>query len=151
MAAVPFPDMRAPRGSVLVVDDDPKFVRIIVRSLERAGYECRTASQGDEAIASASERATDAIVLDVMMPGLSGFEVCQRLRTEGSTAGIVIVSARTSSDDRAAATRAGADAFLAKPFDPVALPDRVEEILIRVERGEADAFRQARLAELDEP
>jgi two-component system response regulator PrrA len=106
----------APSRRVLVVDDDPKFIRIVVRCLERAGYECATAQSGDEALRAVRRRAPDAIVLDVMMPGPSGIDVCERLRADGWTGGIVMVSARSNSADRANAVRVGANAFVAKPF-----------------------------------
>jgi two-component system OmpR family response regulator len=106
----------SPTGRVLVVDDDPKFVRVVVRCLERAGYQCATAQSGDEALRVARDQEPGAIVLDVMMPGQSGIDVCQRLRAGGWAGGIIIVSARSNSADRADAARVGADAFLAKPF-----------------------------------
>ena len=117
-----------PNGPVLVVDDDPKFVRIVVRCLERAGYECATAQSGDEALGAMLELKPRAIVLDVMMPGRSGIDVCQRLRAEGWAGGIIIVSARSNSADRADAARAGADAFLAKPFPLTELVAAVDEL-----------------------
>ena len=112
----PQPHMAAPHGRVLVVDDDPKFAGIVVRCLERAGYQCATAKSGDQALRDVHEHEPDAIVLDVMMPGHSGFDVCQDLRADGWTGGIVIVSARSSPGDRANAVRVGADVFLGKPF-----------------------------------
>jgi DNA-binding response OmpR family regulator len=116
-------------GRVLVVDDDPKFVGIVVRFLERVGYECNIARSGEEALDAVREHPTDAIVLDVMMPGPSGVEVCQRLRAEGWAGGIVVVSARSNSADRAEATRAGADGFLAKPFPLSELASTIEELV----------------------
>lgn len=103
-------------GRLLVVDDDPRFLRIAVRCLERAGYECFTAESGDGALRGVVEYQPDAIVLDVMLPPPDGIEVCRRLRSEAWSGGVVVVSARTSPTDRAAATRVGADAFLGKPF-----------------------------------
>jgi DNA-binding response OmpR family regulator len=101
---------------VLVVDDDPKFVDITVRSLERAGYECITGGSGDQALWSVLDSHPDVIVLDVMIPHPSGIEVCRHLRVDGWTGGVVVVSARSSVSDRATAERAGADVFLGKPF-----------------------------------
>lgn len=128
-------------GRVLVVDDDPKFVRIVVRCLERAGYECATAQSGDEALRAAREREPDAIVLDVMMPGPSGVDVCRRLRADGWTIGIILVSARGNSADRANAARVGADAFLAKPFP---LDDLVSAVDALVKSDPHTACRRPR-------
>jgi DNA-binding response OmpR family regulator len=106
----------AVRGRVLVVDDDPKFARLAVRALELAGYECLVGDSGDQALWAVLRRHIDAIVLDVMMPHPSGMEVCRHLRANGWTGGVVIVSARSNPNDQATAARAGADAFLSKPF-----------------------------------
>ena len=106
----------AVRGRVLVVDDDPKFARLAVRSLERAGYECVVGESGDQALWAVLRHQIDAIVLDVMMPHPSGIEVCRHLRAYGWIGGVVMVSARSNPSDHATAARAGADAFLSKPF-----------------------------------
>lgn len=108
-----------PRGSapsVVVVDDDTKLVRILTRALERAGYDCTVAASGDQALWAVAANEPDALVLDVMIPHPGGVEVCRHLRHNGFTGGIVVISARGNPQDRAAARRAGADAFLAKPF-----------------------------------
>jgi DNA-binding response OmpR family regulator len=116
---------------VLVVDDDPKFVDIVVRFLERVGYECVVSESGNEALEAIGEHTLAAIVLDLMMPGPSGIEVCQRLRAEGWVGGIVIVSARSNSADRTEAMRVGADAFLAKPFPLTELATTLDELVGR--------------------
>ena len=120
---------------VLVVDDDPKFVRIVVRRLERAGYDCATGESGDHALWAVLGDRPDVIVLDVMMPHPSGIEVCRHLRASGWTGGVVIVSARSSAADRAAAQRAGADVFLAKPFPLDELVAAVDGLAPRVTAG----------------
>jgi DNA-binding response OmpR family regulator len=121
-------DRTLPRVTVLVVDDDPKFAHIVVRCLDRAGYHCAAAHSGDEALGAMDDLKPDVVVLDVMMPGLSGIDVCQRLRAEGWTGGVVIVSARGNWTDRADALRAGADAFLAKPVPLAELVAAVDEL-----------------------
>lgn len=118
-----------PTGLLLVVDDDPKFVDIVVRFLGRVGYQCVVATSGYEALQAVGEHTVDAIVLDLMMPGPNGIEVCQRLRAEGWSGGIVIVSARSNSADRVEAMRAGADAFLAKPFPLIELASTIGELV----------------------
>ncbi len=116
-------------GRVLVVDDDPKFVDIVVRFLDRVGYECVVAESGNEALQAIGEHTPAAIVLDLMMPGPSGIEVCRLLRAEGWAGGIVIVSARSNSTDRSEAMRVGADAFLAKPFPLGELATTIDELV----------------------
>lgn len=107
---------RSSLGHVLVVDDDPKFTSIAVRTLERAGYRCTTGASGEQALRAAQDNPPDAIVLDLVMPRPNGIEVCHRLRTSGWAGGVIIVSARNDPADRAVAAAAGADAFLGKPF-----------------------------------
>ncbi|HEX6325733.1 MAG TPA: response regulator [Jiangellaceae bacterium] len=107
---------RSSLGHVLVVDDDPKFTSIAVRTLERAGYRCTTGASGEQALRAAQDNPPDAIVLDLVMPRPNGIEVCDRLRTSGWAGGVIIVSARNGAADRAIAAAAGADAFLGKPF-----------------------------------
>ena len=106
----------APLGRVLVVEDDAKLLRLFVRALEYDGYECGTATSGDQALWSVVGQCPEAIVLDVVIPHPSGIEVCRHLRAQGWDGGIVIGSARANPGDRDAALRAGADRFLAKPF-----------------------------------
>ena len=117
-------------GTVLVVDDDEKFADVVVRALERAGYRCRVAGSGDQALWAVVADRPDAIVLDVMIPHPSGVEVCRHLRAVGYDGVIIVVSARSNPDDLSTARRAGADRFLAKPF---ALADLVKtlDLLLR--------------------
>jgi two-component system response regulator MprA len=103
-------------GRVLVVDDDEKLAGVVVRALERAGYSCAVATSGDQALWSIAAEQPDAVVLDVMIPHPGGVEVCRHLRSGGYSRPILVMSARSAPEDRAAAVRAGADEFLAKPF-----------------------------------
>ncbi len=104
------------RARVLVVDDDPKFLDVTVRYLERAGYECVTGESGDQALWAVIDDRPDVLVLDVMLPHPSGIEICRHLRADGWSGGVIVISARNSAADRATAERAGADIFLGKPF-----------------------------------
>jgi DNA-binding response OmpR family regulator len=122
----------ARRGRVLVVDDDPKFVRLAVRALERAGYECESGESGDQALWAVLRHQIDAIVLDVMMPHPGGMEVCRHLRANGWIGGVVIVSARSNPGDQATAARSGADAFLGKPFALAELVSAIDALVARV-------------------
>jgi DNA-binding response OmpR family regulator len=114
---------------VLVVDDDTKLAGILVRALERAGYECIDAQSGDQALWAVMSGQPDALVLDVMIPHPSGVEVCRYLRGQGWKGGIVMISARSNPDDRATASRAGADVFLAKPFGLTELVAAVQSLV----------------------
>ncbi len=114
---------------VLVVDDDHKLADVVARALERAGHTCVVAASGDQALWAVGEHAPDALVLDVMIPHPSGLEVCRHLRYSGYRGGIVVISARGHPDDRDAALRAGADAFLAKPFTLGELTATLEDAL----------------------
>jgi DNA-binding response OmpR family regulator len=107
--------------TVLVVDDDPKLASVLVRSLERAGYHCRVAHTGDEALQAVHDATPAAIVMDVMFPPPTGIEVCTSTRAGGFTGPIVMISAGSDPAARAAAKRAGATDFLAKPFPLVTL------------------------------
>lgn len=124
--------MTAPEGvhrDVVVVDDDEKLAAVMVRALERVGYRCRVAGSGDQTLWAVNDRRPDALVLDVMIPHPSGIEVCRYLRADGYDGVIVIISARSNPEDHAAARRAGADRFLAKPFPLADLVAGLDELL----------------------
>jgi DNA-binding response OmpR family regulator len=119
--------------SILLVEDDPDIARFVEVNLVSAGYVVRIAHGGEEGLRLADEVRPDLVVLDVMMPGLSGFEVADRLRRNPRTANarIVILTAKSASADRALAMASGADDFLVKPIDPGDLLARVRANLDR--------------------
>jgi two-component system KDP operon response regulator KdpE len=100
---------------VLVVDDEPQFLRALATNLRGAGYDVETAATGAEALASAGLRPPDAIILDLLLPDVSGIEVCRELRT-WSDAPILLVSAVGEEDEKIKALDAGADDYVTKPF-----------------------------------
>jgi len=114
---------------VLIVEDDHKLAAVLARSLERAGYTCTIAESGDQALWAVDARPPDALVVDVMIPHPSGIEVCRHLRNSGFDGPIVVISARSNADDRAAAQRAGADRFLAKPFALAELVSTLDSLI----------------------
>jgi two-component system OmpR family response regulator len=116
---------------VLVVDDEPKMARLLERGLQREGYAVDVAGDGNEALWAARESEYDAIVLDVLIPGPNGFEVCRRLRREGQWAPIIILTARDSVHDRVSGLDAGADDYLTKPFSFTELFARLRSITRR--------------------
>jgi len=101
---------------ILLVDDDVKFTTLLRSGLEEQGYAVDVAHDGDEGYLFASTEPYDLIVLDVMLPGLDGFQVCQRLRGERRNMPILMLTAREAVDDRVVGLDCGADDYLVKPF-----------------------------------
>jgi two-component system OmpR family response regulator len=116
---------------VLVVEDEVKMVRAVRRGLEQEGYAVDSASDGDEGLYLATENAYDAIVLDVMLPGIDGFEVCRRLRAEQRWAPVLMLTARDTVADRIEGLDVGADDYLVKPFAFGELLARVRALIRR--------------------
>jgi DNA-binding NarL/FixJ family response regulator len=116
---------------ILAVDDDPQSLEVARARLASLGYDVITAPDGEHALTAVREHAPDLILLDVMMPGLDGLEVCRRLRSDPSLSfmPIIIVTARADSADTVAGLDAGADEYLTKPLDHDALVARVRSIL----------------------
>ena len=133
------------RCRVLVVDDDPNVLRVMKRGLVYAGYGVEEADSGESALASARDRPPDLVVLDVMLPGLDGLEVCRRLRAASPQLPILLLTARDRVPDRVAGLDAGADDYLVKPFAFDELLARVRALLRRTRTGEGEAYRHADL------
>ena len=117
--------------SVLVVDDEPAVRRALERALRLENYDVDLAADGREALDRLAERPADAIVLDVMMPGIDGLEVCRRLRSAGDRTPVLMLTARDAIDDRVTGLDAGADDYLVKPFALRELQARVRALLRR--------------------
>jgi two-component system response regulator MprA len=132
-------------SDVLVVDDDPKITSLLRRALRAEGYEVRTAHGGAEALARVREREPDLVVLDWLMPGIDGLEVCRRLR-ETSDVPILMLTARDETADRVRGLDSGADDYLVKPFALDELLARVRALLRRREQRERRVLRYADLA-----
>ena len=128
---------------VLVVDDEPRYRDVIRFNLEAEGYRVTCAATGEEALGAFRKQDPDLVVLDLMLPGLDGFEVCRRIR-ELSTRPILILTARGADEDKVRGLRLGADDYVTKPFSADELLARVEAVLRRSQLGEAPA-RQAAL------
>jgi DNA-binding response OmpR family regulator len=116
---------------ILVVDDEPRIVEVVSAYLVREGHEVATASDGEAALVLARESAPDLIVLDVMLPGRSGFDVLREIRASGSPAAVVMLTARDDVIDRVAGLEIGADDYVTKPFEPRELVARVGAVLRR--------------------
>jgi DNA-binding response OmpR family regulator len=115
----------------LVIEDDPSQLRFLTHIFEREGYEVISASNGLGGLRKAKEENPSLLILDVMLPGLDGFEVCHRLRADASTAAlpIIMMSAKGQDTDKTTALRVGANEFFAKPVDRVVLLNKIIELL----------------------
>jgi DNA-binding response OmpR family regulator len=124
--------MRTTTGAarVLVVEDDPNVAEVVARYLEREGYQVETVADGKEGLARALADPPELVVLDLMLPGLSGLEVCRHLRAEAPVP-VIMLTARGEEADRIAGLELGADDYLAKPFSPRELTARVKAVLRR--------------------
>ncbi len=119
------------RPRILVVDDEPAVRQALTRALTLERYAVELAGDGTTALDALAAHAFDAVVLDVMMPGLSGLEVCRRIRAGGDNSPILMLTARDAIDDRVAGLDAGADDYLVKPFALRELLARVRALLRR--------------------
>ncbi len=119
---------------ILVVDDEPDITALVAYHLARAGYRVSTAASGAEALSAALELRPDLIVLDLMLPGISGYEVLKELRrrNESRDVGVILLTARRDEADRVRGLELGADDYLVKPFSPQELVLRVGAVLRRL-------------------
>jgi len=127
---------------VLVIDDDVNTVELVKLYLNRDGYKVATALEGNEALHAAREGHPDLIVLDLMLPGINGLDICRTLRAE-SDVPIIMLTAKTNEEDRLKGLQLGADDYITKPFSPRELAARVRAVLRRLpeesmERGPAE-------------
>jgi DNA-binding response OmpR family regulator len=124
---------------ILVAEDDRDIADLIAHYLRKQGWEPHVVAAGDEAVAYARRHSIDLVVLDLMLPGLSGLEVCRMLRGDKTTEAlpIIMVTARTDETDRIVGLDIGADDYLAKPFSPNELVARVRALLRRAKRAES--------------
>jgi two-component system OmpR family response regulator len=116
---------------ILVVDDEPHILDIVRAYLVRDGHEVVTAADGEAALTQVRDASPDLVVLDVMLPRRSGFEVLRELRAAGSTAAVIMLTARDDVIDRVAGLEIGADDYVTKPFEPRELVARVGAVLRR--------------------
>ena len=136
--------------TVLVVDDDRPMRALCRASLEEAGFRVLEAAGGEEALESVRDERPDLILLDIMMPGISGWEVTSALLADRSTdqIPIIFISARRELADRVRAFGLGAQDYVTKPFDPTALATTVAKTLAEIDRGERNAALAETLATL---
>ena len=132
---------------ILVVDDEKKIVEIVKAYLERDGFKVTTAYDGRAALDSARRQHPDLIVLDLMLPEISGFDVCRALRKE-SDVPIIMLTARDETTDKIVGLELGADDYVTKPFDPKELVSRIKAVLRR-SQGQTAARNTLHIADLE--
>jgi two-component system response regulator MprA len=131
------------KAHILIVDDDPRITNLLRRVLAYEGYSVTTATTGQEALNRVLERPPDLIILDIMLPGLNGLEVAQRLRVAGDSIPILMLTARDTVADRVQGLETGADDYLVKPFAPEELVARVKALLRRSQEERHELLRYA--------
>ncbi|MGD0781082.1 MAG: response regulator transcription factor [Dehalococcoidales bacterium] len=120
---------------VLIVDDEPRILKFLDLKLKASGYDVLTANNGPEAIAQVQAQEPDLLVLDVVMPGMDGFETLKQVRAVSSIP-VIILSAREANTDKIKGLKLGADDYLAKPFNPDELVARIEAVRRRLAPAE---------------
>jgi two-component system phosphate regulon response regulator PhoB len=126
------------RRWILVVEDDPDIAQLVCFNLERQGLPAASVPDGEGALAVVAKDPPALVVLDLMLPGMTGIEVCKRIRSDATTAAlpIVMLTARAAEADRMQGLRAGADDYVTKPFSPRELVSRVRAVLGRAAEQE---------------
>lgn len=119
------------RDKILIIEDDPTMQRVLKDNCEFSGYEVRIAGDGAEGVRAVLEAKPDLIILDIMLPHISGFEVCRRIRQEGLTTPIIMLTAKSQESDIVLGLNLGADDYVAKPFSLEILLARVNACLRR--------------------
>ena len=122
-----------PKGTILVIDDEPDLLELVEFNLKKDGYETIVAKNGQSGLEIAQKHLPDLIVLDIMMPGLDGLEVCRQLRSDNRTRQIpmIMLTAKSAEADRIVGLELGADDYVTKPFSPRELVARVRALLRR--------------------
>lgn len=124
----------APRANILVVEDDESIAKVLLRTLEHEGYAVTCCPSGEEALAALGHGTFSLVLLDLMLPGMDGYEVCNRIR-QGSDVPILVLSARDKEVDKLLGFHLGADDYLTKPFSPAELVLRIKAVLRRAGPG----------------
>ncbi|MBU4375871.1 MAG: response regulator [Candidatus Omnitrophica bacterium] len=123
-------------AKILVVDDEAAILEMLTLRLKRNGYEVMTAVDGEQCLRRAEKESPDLIILDALMPGLSGFEVCKRLKANDKTMGIPVIMLTALGDEKdlSKGLEDGAECFITKPFNPVELIDEIKIALDKREK-----------------
>ncbi|MEW6072122.1 MAG: response regulator transcription factor [Planctomycetota bacterium] len=131
------------KPTVLLIEDDPDIVEMVRYNLEREGFSVLSAARGEEGVELARRRVPDVVLLDLMLPGMDGLEVCRRLRADHATVRlpILMLTAKGEETDVVVGLEVGADEYVRKPFSPRELVARVRALLRRASQEPADATR----------
>ncbi len=140
----------APR--VLIVDDEPDIVELVRFHIEKEGLECLEAAEGELALRLAREKKPDLLILDLMLPGIDGLEICRMLRKDSTTAhmAIIMLTAKAEEVDRIVGLEMGADDYIVKPFSPRELVARVKAVLRRGREPDNNKTKKVGTLEVDE-
>ncbi|HEY7388742.1 MAG TPA: response regulator transcription factor [Bryobacteraceae bacterium] len=134
---------------ILLIEDEPGLVMTVSDLLAAEGYDVETASDGDSGFAKAASGNFDLVLLDVMLPRRSGYDVCRDLRQHGVDSAILMLTARTQVVDRVVGLKLGADDYLSKPFDPAELLARIEALLRRLRKGHEIGVRSFHFGDVE--
>jgi DNA-binding response OmpR family regulator len=120
--------------TILLIDDDPTLLELLAEHIRMAGYQIQTANRGEEGVALALEKDIDLVILDVMMPGMDGWEVCRRLR-DSSDVPILMLTAKGEEIDKLRGFHLGVDDYVSKPFSFAEVVARIHALLVRTQRN----------------
>ncbi len=122
------------KGTILVIDDEKDLIELVSYNLQKEGFVVRCAKDGESGLASAAGDPPDLVLVDLMMPGIDGLEVCRRLRLDTRTAAVpvIMLTAKSAESDRIVGLELGADDYVTKPFSPRELAARIKAVLRRV-------------------
>ena len=134
---------------ILLVEDEPGLVLTLTDLLQAEGYQVESAVDGPAGFTRASKEPFDLVILDVMLPGKSGLDVCRELRQQGKDVAVLMLTAKTQLIDRVVGLKLGADDYLTKPFEPPELLARVEALLRRVKRENFTPVRRFQFGDVE--
>ena len=128
-------------GLVLVIDDEKDLLELVRYNLEKEGYQIRTAQDGEAGLEATARELPDIVIVDLMLPGIDGLDVCRRLRADQRTARtpIIMLTAKSTETDRVVGLEMGADDYITKPFSPRELAARIKAVLRRVSSQQTPA------------
>lgn len=136
------------KRKILIVEDEQSIATLITYNLQRAGYETTVASDGKQALQYVEQQPFDFIVLDLMLPGIDGMQVCKTIREAENDVPILMLTAKSDEENKVLGLQSGADDYLTKPFSPKELIARIEAILRRANRTERTVKRNISIGDL---
>jgi two-component system OmpR family response regulator len=141
--------VQEPEARLVVVDDEPNIRELLSASLRFAGFDVATAGTGEEALAAVERHRPDLLVLDVMMPGMDGFDVVRRLRSAGRPMPVLFLTAKDSTEDKVTGLTLGGDDYVTKPFSLEEVVARIRAVLRRARDGAAARSPRLQVADLE--